>query len=425
MLILLTMTMININFSKKLVNESYLPYIEDQRQTQIFFGGSSSGKSYFLLGQRTVLDLLKGGRNFLIIRNVAGSNKHSTFNEIQKGIITMGLTKEFTVRSSDMTITCKNGYQAIFKGLDDIEKVKSITPLVGSLTDVVIEEATETVFEKVKQLTKRMRGKTKSSKRLTLLFNPIYKTHWIYKTYFAGRFKDTDKMYQDDRMLIVKTTYKDNLRFLGPDEVFDLENETNEYFKNVYTYGNWGILGDLVYTNWKTQDLSDVLETGNGYRNGLDFGFSNHPCALSRSWMRGNQIFITHCPDEIYQTHIHNDILYQRCKKYIGGEIVTADSAAPLNIDALKLLGLNVIEAKKGKDSVNLGIQWLQGKEIIVHNKLQNAINEFSMYQWSKNKDGESINDPVKKHDHFLDALRYSYERDMVGGYARAMKVKF
>ena len=53
------------------VNDTYLPYLNDETRTQIFFGGSSSGKSYFL-AQRVIMDVIKG-RNYLIVRNVASS----------------------------------------------------------------------------------------------------------------------------------------------------------------------------------------------------------------------------------------------------------------------------------------------------------------------------------------------------------------
>jgi phage terminase large subunit len=80
-----------------------------------------------------------------------------------------------------MTITCTNGYQIIFAGLDDVEKLKSLAPQKGALTDVWVEEATEADHSTVKQLYKRQRGGDESiPKRLTMSFNPIIQSHWIY-----------------------------------------------------------------------------------------------------------------------------------------------------------------------------------------------------------------------------------------------------
>lgn len=69
-----------------------------------------------------------------------------------KVIRNWGVSELFTVNKSDMVITCSNGYQILFGVLDDVEKMKSITPAKGVITDIVIEEATETERATVKQL---------------------------------------------------------------------------------------------------------------------------------------------------------------------------------------------------------------------------------------------------------------------------------
>ena len=60
---------IKLNVSKSIFNPVYLPFLDETTPTQLFFGGSSSGKSFYL-AQRAVLDLAKGGRNYLILRKV-------------------------------------------------------------------------------------------------------------------------------------------------------------------------------------------------------------------------------------------------------------------------------------------------------------------------------------------------------------------
>lgn len=118
------------------LNKAYIPYFEDETRTQIFFGGSSSGKSKFL-AQRCVMDIVIGGRNYLIVRKVAGTIRRSVFNEILKVIEEWNLSRFFHVQQQDMVLTNKdNGYQILFAGCDDVEKLKSITPAKGVLTDV-------------------------------------------------------------------------------------------------------------------------------------------------------------------------------------------------------------------------------------------------------------------------------------------------
>lgn len=134
------------------INPVYYPYLKDERRLQIFYGGSSSGKSFFLC-QRIILDLLEGKRNYLVIRNVMATIRLSTFNELTKAILAMNVQNYFNINMSNLTITCKlNNKQIMFYGCDQIEKVKSITPKDGVLTDIFIEEATEVDYNSYKQL---------------------------------------------------------------------------------------------------------------------------------------------------------------------------------------------------------------------------------------------------------------------------------
>ena len=134
---------IRIQIKPRIFNSVYRPHLNNLARTQIYYGGSGSGKSVFL-AQRCVYDVLRGGRNYLVCRAIAKDSRRSTFVEIQKVITAWGLSELFTVNKTDMTITCDNGYQILFSGLDDLQKLKSITPAKGVITDIWIEEATQT-----------------------------------------------------------------------------------------------------------------------------------------------------------------------------------------------------------------------------------------------------------------------------------------
>lgn len=406
---------INVNISQKVFNSVYLDYLTDEIRTQIFFGGASSGKSVFVVGQRVVYDLLQGKRNYLIIRNVAGTSRNSTFNEVKKIIIAWKISEYFKINKSEMIIACVNGVQAMFAGLDDVEKLKSITPVKGVVTDILVEEATETTEDDLKQLQKRLRGKSKVKKRIILVFNPIMRSHWIYTSYFKGKFHDDDSFYQDKDLLILKTTYKDNLKFLEKDDIEALENEKNEYFYNVYTLGNWGILGDVIFTNWKVKDLTGMIPHFDNIRNGLDFGYANDPVAYNRMHYDKKRKLL-YIFKEIHEFGLTNPQLADRIKPIIGRERLTCDSAEPKSIQELKDHNINAVGAMKGRDSVNFGIQWLQGNDIIIDKRCQETINEFQVYQWKKTKQGETINTPVDKDNHHIDDIRYGMESDMTKG---------
>jgi phage terminase large subunit len=404
---------IPVKISKRVFNKVYVPHLDNFARIQIFYGGSSSGKSVFL-AQRAVWDILKGGRNYLITRAVAKTIKRSVFQEVKKVIKKWKLQAEFKFNESDLTITCKNEYQILFAGLDDVEKLKSITPAKGEITDVWLEEATEAQKDDVKQLLKRQRGGSEDTpKRLTISYNPILQTHWIYEEYFANvAWADDQKEYTGDSLTILKTTYKDN-RFLTHADREDLESEKDTYFYSVYTLGNWGVLGDVIFTNWTVKDLSEMEAQFTNRRNGLDFGFSSDPAAVPVTHydrMR-DTIYIF---KELYERGLTNKALAEEVKTLIGDDYVTCDSSEPKSIAELQMYGINAIAAVKGKDSVNFGIQWLQGRKIVIDKRCVKAKMEFQQYQWKKDKDGNSIRQPVDKNNHIIDGLRYAYETDMI-----------
>ncbi|MHC4676492.1 MAG: phage terminase large subunit, partial [Planctomycetota bacterium] len=110
------------------VNDIYIPHLNNYARTQIFYGGSASGKSVFL-AQRCVLDLLSGNRNYLICRAVGRYSRKSTWLEVSAVITENDLDDLFEKRIAEGVIKCTNGYQAIFVGLDDTQKLKSIRPI--------------------------------------------------------------------------------------------------------------------------------------------------------------------------------------------------------------------------------------------------------------------------------------------------------
>lgn len=400
------------------VNDAYIPYLNDTTRTQIFFGGSSSGKSFFL-AQRVVMDVLKG-HNYLIVRNVANTIKRSVYNQIVKTIIDFNLSEVFQMSKSEMVITCKrNNRQILFGGLDDPEKLKSITPIDGVITDIWIEEATETAREAYKQLTKRLRGATPDGigKRIIFSFNPILQTHWIYQEFFWN-WDDSKNLYKSDDLLILKTTYKDN-KFLTDEDIYALEHETDPYFYNVYTLGNWGVLGKVIFKNWRTEDLSDVIPSFDNIYNGIDFGVTD-PNAFIRVHVNEGQkqIFVF---NEYKNSNTLIDELAEELNNRISkDEFIVGDPQGAQAILELNNRGITVIPAKKGPNSINDGISWLKEYEIIIDIHCQEFKNEIQSYHWQEDKLGNALPKPVDKDNHLIDALRYATELCRLGAVATA-----
>lgn len=345
----------------------------------------------------------------MVLRKVAKTIRQSAFTEVKKSIAKFQLNEFFRINKSDMVITCRNGYQIVFAGLDDVEKVKSIVPEKGVFTDAWVEEATETEKEDYDQINRRLRGGSVVPKRVTLTFNPILQSNWIFKQFFP-LWDDNMTQYVGDDCMILKTTYKDN-RFLTADDIAVLENETDKYFYDVYTLGNWGVLGEVIFKNWEVADLSGMRDQFINRKNGLDFGFAKDPAAgVCTHYDRERKTIYVFA--ELYKPGLTNDVLARELKSTLEAnyDTIVCDSAEPKSIAELKQLGIRASGARKGKDSVNFGIQWLQQQKIIVDRGCQNFKNEIQAYQWKKDSSGAAIPVPVDRNNHAMDALRYAYE---------------
>ena len=228
---------VNIKLSKRVFNDVYLPYLNNTDRYLIFFGGGSSGKSFYI-AQRYIYKLIQPSKcNLLVVRQTADTNRRSTFPLLKQVISNWNLSKHFKINESDMRIVCKlTGNEVAFAGLDDVEKIKSITFVIGELTDIWVEEATECQEADINQLKVRLRG-GKTKKQMVLSFNPINIQHWI-KRHFIDSGLAT----------VCFSTYKDN-KFLSDDDRKALEDlkYTDEYTYNVYCLGQWGILGKTVF----------------------------------------------------------------------------------------------------------------------------------------------------------------------------------
>jgi len=228
---------VNIKISKNVFNDIYIPFLENYDRYLIFYGGGSSGKSYFI-AQRYIYKLIHPNRcNLLVVRKTGDTNRKSTFPLLKQVISNWNLSKHFKVNESDMRIKCLfTGNEVAFAGLDDVEKIKSITFENGELTDIWVEEATETQEADINQLKVRLRG-GKSKKQMVLSFNPINIQHWIKKHFIDSKLAT-----------VCFSTYKDN-KFLTDDDRKALEDlkYTDEYTYEVYALGHWGIVGKTVF----------------------------------------------------------------------------------------------------------------------------------------------------------------------------------
>ena len=395
------MSAINIKLSKKLFNETYYPYLLDYKHRyEVYYGGAGSGKSVFV-AQKLIFKALNQKRKILIIRKVGTTLKDSVFQLINDTLKEWKIYNLCQVNLSTYTITLPNDSVFLFKGLDDREKIKSIT----DITDIWCEEATELAEDDYTQLDLRLRA-LKPDLQLICSFNPVSKANWVYKKWFASSAQPNGDTF------ILKTTYKDN-RFLPKAYINALEEkqQTNYSYYKIYALGEFCSLDKLVFSNWETADF-DNREIKGELLVGLDFGFINDTTALVASLL----------DQENKRLYIFKEWgATDKTNKEIAGvitalgfskSVIIADSAEPKSIEELRRYGISRIrESTKGKDSIIHGIQKLQNYKIIVHPTCEKLITEFENYSWKKDKQsGEYINQPIDEFNHFIDALRYSLQ---------------
>ena len=351
------------------------------------------------------------GSNLLVIRKVYRTLKDSCFADLKWAINKLQVNDYWSIKESPLEIIyIPTGQKILFRGLDDPLKVTSITVETGNLCWAWVEEAYEINREQdFNMLDESIRGVVEEPlfKQITITFNPWNERHWLKKRFFD---------VEDENIMAKTTNYMCNEWLDESDKkLFEDMKRNNPRRYQVAGLGNWGIVEGLVYENWQELEF-DWREILNKRRKakavfGLDFGYSNDPAAFFCGIvdMEQKEIYVF---DEIYEKRMQNTTIYTSIEKLgFRKEIITADSEEPKSIEQLRGLGLIRIKAsRKGKDSVNAGIQFIQDFKIYIHPRCVNFITEISNYSWDKDKFGETVNKPVDDYNHLMDAMRYALE---------------
>ena len=177
-------------------NRIFKPVNETHCRYRVVLGSAGSGKSVNV-AQDFILklsDTKYTGANLLVIRKSEGTNRYSTFAELQAVIFRMcgEYWEDFwIINSSRLMITSKiTGNSIIFRGVNDKkqrEKLKSITFPKGKLVWVWIEEATELEEADIDIIDDRLRGELSNPYlyyQITMTFNPVSALHWIKRKYW-------------------------------------------------------------------------------------------------------------------------------------------------------------------------------------------------------------------------------------------------
>lgn len=402
---MMTMTTMKINIKKPttVFNDHIRERLFDYSHfTEVHYGGASSGKSHGVV-QKVIIKALQGWsvpRKVLFLRKVGTTVNDSIFSDVQSVLNDFNILQYCKVNKSNYRIELPNGALFLFKGMDDPEKIKSIK----GISDVVMEEASEFNLDDYTQLTLRVREKAHKDKQIYLMFNPVSKANWTFQYFFIK---------QPNNTAVYQTTYRDN-RFIDDtvkENIEELANRNEAYYK-IYALGEFATLDKLVFPSYKKQLLDKTSLSHLPSYFGLDFGYVNDASAFIHLKVdeQNKRIYFM---EEYVKTGMLNDEIASVIHKLgYAKEIITADSAEQKSIAEIRRLDVPRIRpARKGKDSIKQGIQYLSQFEFVVDERCVKLMEELENYTWKKDKKtNEYINEPTDSYNHVIDASRYAIE---------------
>ena len=361
--------------------------------------------SYFVSQKIIYKTIAEKGHRWLACRKVKKDVRHSCYDMLKHTINVFGFSDLFKYNDTETIITCKiNGNDIIGVGLDDVNKLKSFF----DPTDFWLEEADQAIESDYNQLLLRLRGDVPFTKQGILSLNPIWAGHWIKKRFF-------DK--KEENVITHRSNYRTN-RFLDAATVKTLESITDPYFKMVYAEGEWGVYGNVVFSNYIIEDFKYKFEDLENPFVGMDFGF-NHASTIVLGGFKDGELYIV---DELYGKGWTNTAFIENAKEYFGdllyGYTIIADSAEPDRIEEWEKQGYKIEPAKKGPGSLRFGIDFLLRFKIHVHQtRCANMAKEIQIFKRKEDREGNATDDFVEVNDDCVAALRYATQPYWEGGF--------
>lgn len=332
------------------------------------------------------------GLRLSVVRKTLTALRGSVLLDFKEVLVQMGLWgwNKSAYNKSSFTFTFPNGSWIEFFSTDDEQKLR------GRKRDICyVNEANELSYLEWQQLKMRTTMFTIAD------YNPSFSDeHWLCT------------VNADPRTYHFITTYKDN-PFLEQTIVDEIESlrDKNQSLWRIYGLGLQAIVEGLVFTN---VDYVDEVPASLSKRfRGIDFGYENDPTAIIDVWFRGNEVWI----DELcYQTHMLTTDIVKVFKDNNPAIKTISESADPRLVQEIYRAGVNIHPVRKFQGSVQAGIQKMQEYKFHVTRRSTNITREFKNYTWAQDKEGKWLNQPIDAFNHGIDALRYIYLMEVLGG---------
>ena len=349
-------------------------------------GGARSSKSYSILQLLLQKFVSEEHKEFLIARKTLPSLRLTAYKVFINLLEEYGYHKHCDHNKTNLTVKFKTNTVS-FLSVDDPEKIKS-----SEFNYVFLEEANEFSYEDFMIIKMRLSAPTNNDQpnRIYLSLNPSDEFSWI-----------NQRLIHEPDVQVIHSTYRDN-PFLAPEYLkilTDLE-ETDPTLFKIYALGEWAQVQNIIYSNYKII-MEESLKYHDEYY-GLDFGYNN-PTTLIWIGRHDDGIYVR---EVLYQTHLTNqNLIDQLLELEISKKHpIYADSAEPARIEEIHRAGYNIHPAEK---KVSDGIDTVKRHMLHITEDSVNLIKEIRAYKWREDKNGRTLDEPVKFNDHCVDALRY------------------
>lgn len=411
------MEMVKVRLSELIAPSFYEVHndIKHNRYTHYWLkGGRGSTKSSFV-SLEIILGIMKDPEaNAVALRKVKDTLKDSVFEQLIWAIEKLGVSEYWEIKQSPLELTyIPTGQKILFRGADKPKKIKSIKFSRGYSKYIWYEEVDEFLgLEEIRVINQSlMRGGEQFVVFYT--YNPPNRVNaWVNEEILIER---PDRKVHHSTYLTVPREWLGEQFFI---EAEHLKKVNEKAYRHEYLGEVTGTGGE-VFTNVTARQIDNVeIKAFDRIRRGLDFGYAVDPAAyvVCHFDKTRRRLYMFH---EIFQVGLSNRKLAELIKKENkSNKLVVADSAEPKSIAELRGYGINIRGAKKGPDSVDYGIKFLQDLEeiIIDPERCPNTLREFANYELEKDKDGNFKAEFPDKNNHTIDAVRYALEDDMRTG---------
>ena len=397
--------------------------IEDNNHTHYWLkGGRGSTKSSFV-SVEIILGMMKHpDTNAVAIRKVGLYLKDSVYEQLVWAIEKLGVSHLWRQKLNPLELVyIKTGQRILFRGADKPKKLKSTKVHKGYIRYIWYEEVDE--FNGIEEIRTINQSLMRGGADFDVFYSynpPKSQRNWVNKEVLT---KQDNKIVHHSTYLTVPNEWLGDEFFREAEYLKDSkpDNYAHEYLGEVTGTGG------TVFTNITLRNISDEeINTFDKIKRGIDFGYAADPFVyvVGHYDSKRKRLYIF---DEIYKVGLSNAKAAEMIKERTNySQPIICDSAEPKSIAELRGYGLRVQGAKKGPDSVEYGIKFLQSlDEIIIDSKrCPKTAEEF--YNYELEPDG---NDGFKdgypdKNNHTIDAVRYALEDEISRKKARIINRK-